>query len=204
MFPTNVYWCRPFHFSIRVFFLVVDLTRYSIPFRPYSNEKYSVTIPLSLHHNPHTQILGSADGTQASFLLEDQYLALPKHIYGTISQMPQIFDALSNLLIWISLNFPLLNVMYVGESSSPQSCVRFLSKPPLVPDVIGSYQQSNNTYTCDNSRLLNGVLKDELRFQGFVQKLLACGVEAVLSGLDITYAWRRKDSLEQHYPTFPS
>ena len=57
------------------------------------------------------------------------------------------------------------------------------------PYVIGSYQQSNNTYSCGNSKLLNGVLKGELGFQGFVQSdWLAerSGVEAVLSGLDMT------------------
>lgn len=72
------------------------------------------------------------------------------------------------------------------------SCVRFLSKRRRYntkPYVVGSFQQSNNTYTCGNSKLLNGVLKDELGFQGFVQSdWLAeqSGVEAVLSGLDMT------------------
>lgn len=52
-----------------------------------------------------------------------------------------------------------------------------------------SYQQANNTYACSNSKLLNGVLKDELGFQGFVQSDWLAerhGVEAVLSGLDMT------------------
>lgn len=31
-----------------------------------------------------------------------------------------------------------------------------------------SYQRVNSTYSCDNSKLLNGVLKTELEFEGFV------------------------------------
>jgi beta-glucosidase len=34
--------------------------------------------------------------------------------------------------------------------------------------VMCSYQRVNNTYGCDNSKLLNGVLKTELGFEGFV------------------------------------
>lgn len=58
-----------------------------------------------------------------------------------------------------------------------------------VGSIMCSYQQANNTYTCGNSKLLNGVLKDELGFQGFIQSdWLAerSSVEAVLSGLDMT------------------
>ena len=31
-----------------------------------------------------------------------------------------------------------------------------------------SYTQVNNSYGCANSKLLNGILKDEMMFQGFV------------------------------------
>ncbi|KAF8475895.1 glycoside hydrolase superfamily [Kalaharituber pfeilii] len=58
-----------------------------------------------------------------------------------------------------------------------------------VGSIMCSYQQSNNTYSCGNSKLLNGILKDELGFQGFIQSdWLAerTGVEAVLAGLDMT------------------
>ncbi|KAK8875249.1 Beta-glucosidase cel3A [Apiospora arundinis] len=34
--------------------------------------------------------------------------------------------------------------------------------------VMCSYQRVNNTYSCDNSKLLNGILKTELAFDGFV------------------------------------
>jgi hypothetical protein len=38
-----------------------------------------------------------------------------------------------------------------------------------VASVMCSYQMLNNSYSCGNSKLLNGILKDELGFQGFVQ-----------------------------------
>jgi beta-glucosidase len=37
-----------------------------------------------------------------------------------------------------------------------------------VGSVMCSYQQINNSYSCQNSKLLNGLLKDELGFKGFV------------------------------------
>lgn len=58
-----------------------------------------------------------------------------------------------------------------------------------VGSIMCSYQHANNTYACGNSKLLNGILKDELGFQGSVQSdwLAECnGVEAVLSRLDMT------------------
>ncbi|KAI0010234.1 glycoside hydrolase family 3 protein [Xylariaceae sp. FL0662B] len=56
-----------------------------------------------------------------------------------------------------------------------------------VASVMCSYQRVNNTYGCDNSKLMNGILKTELAFDGFVvldwnadHKL-----ESVNSGLDM-------------------
>ena len=52
-----------------------------------------------------------------------------------------------------------------------------------------SYNQVNNSYACQNSKLLNGILKDELGFQGFVQSDWLgqrSGVASALSGLDMT------------------
>ena len=34
--------------------------------------------------------------------------------------------------------------------------------------IMCSYNRINNTYGCENSKLMNGVLKGELGFQGFV------------------------------------
>ena len=36
-----------------------------------------------------------------------------------------------------------------------------------VGSVMGSYQRVNNSYACQNSKILNGLLKMELGFQGF-------------------------------------
>ena len=55
--------------------------------------------------------------------------------------------------------------------------------------VMCSYQQVNNSYACENSWLLNGLLKDELGFQGFVvSDWLAqrSGVNSVIAGMDMT------------------
>lgn len=37
-----------------------------------------------------------------------------------------------------------------------------------VAAVMCSYQQLNNSYACQNSKLINGILKDEMGFQGYV------------------------------------
>jgi len=58
-----------------------------------------------------------------------------------------------------------------------------------VASVMCSYNMVNSSYACGNSKLLNGVLKDELGFQGFVvSDWLAqrSGVGTALTGLDMT------------------
>ena len=58
-----------------------------------------------------------------------------------------------------------------------------------VASVMCSYNQVNNSYACGNSKLLNGILKDELGFQGFVQSDWLgqrSGVASALAGLDMT------------------
>ncbi|KAF2017320.1 glycoside hydrolase family 3 protein [Aaosphaeria arxii CBS 175.79] len=58
-----------------------------------------------------------------------------------------------------------------------------------VASVMCSYNQVNNSYACQNSKLLNGILKDELGFQGFVQSdwlAQRSGVASALAGLDVT------------------
>lgn len=55
--------------------------------------------------------------------------------------------------------------------------------------VMCSYQQVNNSYACQNSHLLNRILKDELDFQGFVMSDWQgqhAGVASALAGLDMT------------------
>jgi beta-glucosidase len=57
-----------------------------------------------------------------------------------------------------------------------------------VASVMCSYNQVNNSHACENSKLLNGILKDELGFQGFVQSdwlAQRSGVNSALGGLDM-------------------
>lgn len=58
-----------------------------------------------------------------------------------------------------------------------------------VGSVMCSYQMTNNSYSCGNSKLLNGILKDEYGFQGFVQSdwlAQRSGVGSALAGLDMS------------------
>ncbi|KAF3765192.1 family 3 glycoside hydrolase [Cryphonectria parasitica EP155] len=58
-----------------------------------------------------------------------------------------------------------------------------------VASVMCSYNQVNNSYVCQNSKLLNGILKDELGFQGFIMSdwgAQQSGVASALAGLDMT------------------
>ncbi|KAJ5887716.1 hypothetical protein N7495_007757 [Penicillium taxi] len=72
-----------------------------------------------------------------------------------------------------------------------------------VASVMCSYQRVNNSHACENSKLINGILKDELGFQGFVQSdwlAQRSGVQSALSGLDMSMPgdglhWADGDSL---------
>ncbi|OCK84763.1 glycoside hydrolase family 3 protein [Lepidopterella palustris CBS 459.81] len=58
-----------------------------------------------------------------------------------------------------------------------------------VASIMCSYNQVNNSYACGNSKLMNGILKDELGFQGFVQSdwlAQRSGVASALAGLDMS------------------
>jgi beta-glucosidase-like glycosyl hydrolase len=58
-----------------------------------------------------------------------------------------------------------------------------------VGSVMCAYNQVNNSYACQNSKLMNGILKDELGFQGFVQSdwlAQRSGVASALAGLDVS------------------
>lgn len=57
-----------------------------------------------------------------------------------------------------------------------------------VGSVLCSYQRVNNSYACQNSKLLNGILKTELGFEGFVVSDWEgqhAGVASANAGLDI-------------------
>ncbi|KAJ3578377.1 hypothetical protein NPX13_g2188 [Xylaria arbuscula] len=54
-------------------------------------------------------------------------------------------------------------------------------------NIMCSYQRLNNSYACQNSKILNGVLKTELNFQGFVVTdwgAQHAGVATAMAGLD--------------------
>jgi beta-glucosidase len=58
-----------------------------------------------------------------------------------------------------------------------------------VASVMCSYNRVNQTYACENSKLLNGLLKGELGFQGYVVSdwyATHSGVASVEAGLDMT------------------
>ncbi|KAI1869671.1 uncharacterized protein JN550_005652 [Neoarthrinium moseri] len=58
-----------------------------------------------------------------------------------------------------------------------------------VGSIMCSYNQVNNSYACQNSKLLNGLLKSELGFQGFVMsdwQAQHSGVASAVAGLDMT------------------
>lgn len=58
-----------------------------------------------------------------------------------------------------------------------------------VASIMCSYNMVNSSYACGNSKLMNGILKDELGFQGFVQSdwlAQRSGVASALSGLDMS------------------
>ena len=55
--------------------------------------------------------------------------------------------------------------------------------------LMCSYNRLNQTYSCENDELLNGILKEELGFQGFVMSdwfATHTGVKSVNAGLDMT------------------
>lgn len=54
--------------------------------------------------------------------------------------------------------------------------------------VMCSYNRVNNSYGCQNSKLMNGILKTELEFDGFVitdWNAQHSGVASALAGLDM-------------------
>lgn len=57
-----------------------------------------------------------------------------------------------------------------------------------VSAVMCSYNRANGSYACQNSKLINGFVKEELSFQGYVLSDWAAthsGVASVLAGLDM-------------------
>lgn len=62
-----------------------------------------------------------------------------------------------------------------------------------VASVMCSYNRVNGSYACQNSKALNGLLKEELGFQGYVVSDWGgthSGVASVMSGLDMNMVSR--------------
>ena len=58
-----------------------------------------------------------------------------------------------------------------------------------VGSVMCSYQQTNNSYGCQNSKLMNDLLKNELGFQGFIMsdwQAQHTGAASAVAGLDMS------------------
>lgn len=111
-------------------------------------------------------------------------MACTKHLLGNeqehFRQAPQqgynITDASSSNIDDVTLHelylWPFADAIRAGTAS-----------------IMCSYQQLNNSYGCENSYLLNYILKGELDFQGFVMSDWAAqhsGVASALAGLDMT------------------
>lgn len=55
-------------------------------------------------------------------------------------------------------------------------------------NIMCSYQRVNNSYACQNSKLINGILKDELGFEGFLVSdwnAQTSGMASAEAGLDM-------------------
>ncbi|KAI4142882.1 MAG: hypothetical protein LQ340_007180, partial [Diploschistes diacapsis] len=72
-----------------------------------------------------------------------------------------------------------------------------------VASIMCSYNQVNNSYACGNSKLMNGLIKDEMGFQGYIQSdwlAKRSGIASALAGLDMDMPgdgkfWLNGDSL---------
>ncbi|EEY16958.1 beta-glucosidase [Verticillium alfalfae VaMs.102] len=73
-----------------------------------------------------------------------------------------------------------------------------------VASVMCSYNRVNQTYVCENSKILNGLLKDELGFQGYVVSdwfATHSGVASAAAGLDMTMPGAMNSAATAIFPT---
>ena len=71
-----------------------------------------------------------------------------------------------------------------------------------VASVMCAYNRLNGTYACENSKSLNGLLKEELGFQGYVMSDWGgthSGIAGVESGQDMVSAIRASSCDETNY-----
>jgi beta-glucosidase len=106
-----------------------------------------------------------SDIAQHFLFNEQEYRRLPSALGESISS--NVDDlTLHELYAW-----PFMNALKAGSGA-----------------VMCSYQRANNSYSCQNSKLLNGILKTELGFEGFVVSDWGgqqTGIASANAGLDI-------------------
>ncbi|RDW78216.1 putative beta-glucosidase-related glycosidase [Coleophoma crateriformis] len=101
---------------------------------------------------------------------EQEYRRLPTINYGEAMSSNVDDLTMHELYAW-----PFMNALRAGSGA-----------------VMCSYQRANNSYSCQNSKLMNGVLKTELGFEGFVVSDWGgqqSGVASANAGLDVVMPW---------------
>lgn len=106
----------------------------------------------------------------------ENVIATAKHLVGNEQEhFRQSFDAISSNIDDRTLHelygWPFGDAVHAGVGS-----------------VMCSYQRLNESHACHNSKLMNGFLKDELGFQGFIHSdwlAAMSGVGSALAGLDM-------------------
>lgn len=134
--------------------------------------------------SPDPVLTGVMMAMSVSGIQSEGVIACSKHYIGNeqehFRQAPQtgfnITDAISSNIDDITMHelylWPFADAIRAGTGS-----------------IMCSYNQVNNSYSCQNSYLLNYILKNELGFQGFVMSDWAAqhsGVGSALAGLDMT------------------
>lgn len=107
----------------------------------------------------------SSNFLQHFLLNEHEWRRLPNQLGESVS------SNVDDLTIHELYAWPFMNALRAGTGA-----------------IMCSYQRSNNSYACQNSKLLNGILKTELGFEGFVVSDWAAqqsGVATANAGLDI-------------------
>ncbi|KAL2060074.1 hypothetical protein VTL71DRAFT_9896 [Oculimacula yallundae] len=98
-------------------------------------------------------------------LNEQEYRRLPGNLGESMS------SNVDDLTIHELYAWPFMNALKAGTGA-----------------IMCSYQRANNSYGCQNSKLLNGLLKTELGFEGFVVsdwQAQQTGISSANAGLDI-------------------
>lgn len=125
-------------------------------------------------------LAGAGMGNLVRGVQDTGVIATPKHFVGNeqeFRRMPgEMGEAISSNIDDRTLHelyvFPFYNGLREGAAS-----------------VMCSYQRVNNSYACQNSKLINGILKTELGLQGFVVsdwQAQWAGVATANAGLDLT------------------